>query len=143
MKVTLILDRNREEELIIYAHKESNLTDSIKKLVSEQRDTLIGYNEDEIIPLRILEIHCFTVESNKIYALTDNSKLLIKNRLYKIEESLPDSFVKINQSCIVNINKIERFSTAISGSLTVRLKNGYCDYVSRRNLKNVKERLGL
>ena len=143
MKVTLILDQNREEELIIYAHKESNLTDSIKKLVSEQRDSLIGYSEDEIIPLSILEIHCFTVESNKIYALTDNSKLLIKNRLYKIEESLPDSFVKINQSCIVNINKIERFSTAISGSLTVRLKNGYCDYVSRRNLKNVKERLGL
>lgn len=143
MKVTLILDQNREEELIIYAHKESALTDSIKNLVFEQSNTLIGYSEDEIIPLGISEIHCFTVECNKIYAFTDSGKLLIKSRLYKIEESLPDSFVKINQSCIVNINKIERFSTAISGSLTVRLKNGYCDYVSRRNLKNVKERLGL
>ena len=52
-------------------------------------------------------------------------------------------FVKLNQSCIVNIKKIECFDASLGGALKVTLKNGYRDYVSRRQLKAVKERLGL
>ena len=44
---------------------------------------------------------------------------------------------------LINIDKIKRFDASLSGFLLVTLKNGYSDYVSRRNLKNVKERLGL
>ena len=52
-------------------------------------------------------------------------------------------FIKINQSTVANITKIERFETSIGGSLSVRFKNGYRDYVSRRNLKKIKERMGI
>ena len=41
------------------------------------------------------------------------------------------------------IKKIKKFDTSVSGMLTVTFKNGYRDYVSRRNLKSVKERLGV
>ena len=44
---------------------------------------------------------------------------------------------------IANLKKVEKFSAAFSGALQVNFKNGYVDYVSRRNLKNVKERLGI
>ena len=70
-------------------------------------------------------------------------KFEIKTRLYVIEEKLPENFIKINQSCIANINQIERFDASISGTLKIRFKNGYTDYVSRRQLKNVKERIGI
>ena len=70
-------------------------------------------------------------------------KFEIKTRLYVIEEKLPENFIKINQSCIANINQIERFNASISGTLKIRFKNGYTDYVSRRQLKNVKERIGI
>ena len=78
-----------------------------------------------------------------MYALTENEKFKIKSRLYQLEEKLDNNFVKINQSCIANIKKIDRFKATVGGSLTVVFENGYVDFVSRRKLKNVKERLGL
>ena len=64
-------------------------------------------------------------------------------RLYQLEELLPSDFLKINQSCLVNIEKIKRFDSSIGASLRVMLDDGDRDYVSRRQLKTVKERLGL
>ena len=78
-----------------------------------------------------------------MYAVCEKNKYLLKKRLYLLEEKLPESFVKINQSCLANIKKTERFDTSISGTLKIRFKNGDTDYVSRRQLKAVKERLGI
>ena len=75
--------------------------------------------------------------------ISENAKANTVSSKNQLEEMLDDSFVKINQSCIANIKKIDRFKATVGGSLTVIFKNGHIDYVSRRNLKNVKERLGL
>jgi hypothetical protein len=75
--------------------------------------------------------------------LTGAETLQLKQRLYEIEKVLPETFVKINQSCLCNIRKISKFGASLGGSLTVILKNGYKDYVSRRQIKAVKERFGL
>jgi DNA-binding LytR/AlgR family response regulator len=75
--------------------------------------------------------------------MLEKEKYRIKTRLYKLEETLPQNYVKINQSTIINIQKIDSFSSDFTGTLKVKLKNGFCDYVSRRNLKSVKERLGV
>ena len=56
---------------------------------------------------------------------------------------MSEDFLKINQSCIVSIDRIERFDVTPGGALTVIMKNGYKDYVSRRQMKAVKERLGI
>ena len=51
--------------------------------------------------------------------------------------------MKINQSCLVRVDKIKRFHSSIGGSLMVTLEGGYRDYISRRQLKIVKERIGI
>ena len=38
---------------------------------------------------------------------------------------------------------IRNFSAKFNGSLQVVFKNGYCEYVSRRQIKAVKERMGI
>lgn len=143
MKCTLIITDEHEEEVIIYARERTKLTNDIEVLVCGSVPELIGYKENEVVKLNSDLISCFTVEGNKVYALTDSEKLQIKLRLYQLEEMLPDTFVKINQSCIANIRKIERFDTSVSGTLLIKFKNGYKDYVSRRQMKAVKERFGL
>ena len=143
MKCTLIITDEHEEEVIIYARERTKLTNDIEVLVCGSVPELIGYKENEVVKLTSDLISCFTVEGNKVYALTDSEKLQIKLRLYQLEEMLPDTFVKINQSCIANIRKIERFDTSVSGTLLIKFKNGYKDYVSRRQMKAVKERFGL
>ena len=143
MKCTLIITNEHQEEVVIYARERTKLTDDIEALVIGSVPELIGYKENQTVKLSSDSVYCFTVEDNKVYALTDSEKLQIKLRLYQLEEILSDTFVKINQSCIANIRKIERFDTSVSGTLLIKFKNGYKDYVSRRQMKAVKERFGL
>lgn len=142
MKITVITDKTRDEEIIIRVHERTELVERIEKLVNEASYGFIGYKDGEAKMIDINSVNCFITENNKVYALTDE-KLLIKERLYKIEEKLGDDFIKINQSCIANIHKIEKVQAKFSGTLTVVFRNGYNDYISRRNLKKVKERLGV
>ena len=40
-------------------------------------------------------------QKGRVYAFTQNRQLLVKQRLYLLEEQFGDRFLKINQSCIV------------------------------------------
>ena len=142
MKFRLFIDCDREEEVVVYAHEKSRLVSSIEKLVSDNTE-LIGYNGKTAVKINLSEVYCFVTERNKVYAITEKEKLQMKLRLYQLEEIADENFVKINQSCIANIRTIERFDASVSGTMRVVFKNGYTDYVSRRQMKTVKERLGL
>ena len=143
MKFRLIIDENRDEEILVYAHQKTPLVEAIERLVMQEEFRLIGYIDREAVKLDFDKICRFTVEENRVYAETVNEKYRLRYRLCEIEEKTPMSFVKINQSCLANIEMIERFDASVSGSLRVRFKNGSTDYVSRRQLKTVKERIGL
>ncbi len=143
MKCHIIIDEHREEEVIIYAHEKTALVQEIARLVADGDRPLVGYRNKEAVPLTVSEVICFSVEAGKVYAVTDAERLWVKCRLYQLEENLPDHFVKLNQSCIANIRRIARFDASLAGALTVIFQNGQRDYVSRRNVKKVKERLGL
>lgn len=143
MKYEIIINPNAEERVVIYAKENNPLTERIKELIEESAPTLTGYCGSEIKTLLADEIYCITVIDNKVFALLKAEKFLIKKRLYILEDILGEQFIKINQSCLANIKKIEGFDASVSGTLKVRFKNGYTDYVSRRQLKFVKERLGL
>ncbi|MBR4086311.1 MAG: LytTR family transcriptional regulator [Clostridia bacterium] len=143
MKCKIIIDPSREEEILVYAQKTSPLTEAIERLAREEESAWIGYGKESIVPLDPKEVLCFSVEGNKVYAHLEKERLWMKCRLYQLEERLPEEFIKINQSCIANCKKIARFEVSISGALRVVFRNGYSDYVSRRQLKFVKERFGI
>ncbi|MBQ8740717.1 MAG: LytTR family transcriptional regulator [Clostridia bacterium] len=143
MKCTVILDKTREEEILIYAHQRNEIIDKIERMATDVTPQLIGYSRGEMVKLDIKDVYCFTVDGGKLFAVCENEKYLLKTRLYNVEDRLDKGFIKINQSSIANISKIQKFDASISGTLKVIFKNGYTDYVSRRNIKKVKERIGL
>ena len=143
MKCRVIVDPEREEEIIVYTHEHTPLTRSIERLAAEQEAPLTGYTDREIVPLSLPDVSCFIIEQGKVYALCGEQRLHIKCRLYKLEEHLPAEFVRINQSCIANLAQVERFSVSFGASLKVCFKNGYSDFVSRRQMKIVREKVGM
>lgn len=143
MKCKTVVDKIREEEVVIYVHQSSQLSADIENYVRARSEELFGFDDKNAVKLNRSEIFCFTVENDRVYAYTEKERFLIKRRLYEVEETLDGGFVKINQSCIVNVEKILRFDASFSGTLSVTLKNGYKDYVSRRQIKKVKERIGI
>lgn len=140
MKCTVIIDKSRDEEVMIYAHERATWVEDIEAIIGT---AWVGYADKTAVRLNVADVHCFAVEDNKVYAVTAEGKWQMKQRLYQIEEQMPRTFVKINQSCLANIGKIDRFEVSYGAALTVVFKNGYRDYVSRRQVKQVKERLGI
>ena len=139
MKCTVIIDKHREPEILIYSHSRTPLVEEMEALASTPDNRLLGFKEKATQVLDPKEIYCFITENNKVFALTENEKYNVKQRLYELEKILSKDFIKINKSCIANIKKIKRFDASIYGSIKVVFKNEYEEYVSRRNIKSIKE----
>ena len=143
MKITTVIDPEREEEIVIYARERTPLIEEIEGLIGQKSQALFGYGEGEIVPLTLSLVECFFVEDGKLYAITGEKTLRLHMRLYQLEELLDTAFVKINQSAIINVGAIRCFEASVGGALCVVLNCGWRDYISRRQLKFVKERVGL
>ena len=142
MKFTVIIDEKKEEEIVLYLKEHKPLEERIKSILDSHEAELIGYDERGAVRLDTESVSCFSVELGRTVAVIGKKRYRIDKRLYELSEILDDSFIKINQSCIANVRMIERFDASLGGSLIVIFKDGNRDYVSRRQLKSVKERIG-
>lgn len=141
MKFKLIIDKEKDEEVVVTAHNRCPLIDEIEALISKHTDRIPGYIEDEIKMLSVSEIECITVLDGKTYAIdSTNSRYRLKQRLYELEQQLPSNFVRINKSALANKNALDRFAVTYSGGVDAVFKCGYREYVSRRCFAQIKRR---
>lgn len=143
MKFKLILDKTKEEEVVVMAHAPSDLTARIEELVQRHSgiDKLTVYTEDEMIMLPFSQIECITVMDGKTVAIdTAAREYRIRMRLYEVEALLPGYFIRINKSALANEKRLERFAATYSGGVDAVMKCGYREYVSRRCFAQIKRR---
>lgn len=146
MKFKLIIDRDRDEEVVVTAHRPSRLTAQIEALVAEgaASDRIAAYREDDIVMLPYDQIECITVQDGKTCAIdTKNRQYRLKQRLYELEEVLPPSFIRINKSALANEGRIRKFASSFSGAVDAVFLCGYREYVSRRCFAEIKRRYDL
>lgn len=74
-------------------------------------------------------------------AQTDTDDYLLSMRLYQVLETLPQNFIKISQSEIINLKAVRQFAITANGLVEIHLNNGQITYSSRRYLKSLKEQL--
>ena len=142
MKLNVFVDKTQEERIDIYIKEKRQIVEDIENLISEE-NILLCYKNSEIYKVSFSEIILLVVENEKVVVFTEKDKFFIKERLYMAEEKLSSDFIRLNQSAICNIRKIRKFDCSVSGTLKVTFTNGLTDYVSRRQVKAVRERLGL
>ena len=142
MKFRLIIDKEKEEEIVATVRERSPLIDELESLLSKHTDRIPGYTEDDIKMLSFSEIECVTVLDGRTYAIDSrNCRYRLKQRLYEIEALLPISFIRINKSTLANETALDRFTVTVSGSVDAIFKCGYKEYVSRRCFAQIKRRL--
>jgi DNA-binding LytR/AlgR family response regulator len=143
MKYRLIIDKDKEEEIIAIVHSPSSLTREIENLVKgySGEDCIMAQGEDEIRKLPFSEIECITVIDRRVVAIDSRGKrYFLKDRLRDLEEFLPSYFIRINKSAIANEHSIQRFDAAFSGGVDAVFKCGYREYVSRRCFSQIRRR---
>ena len=67
MKYTLIIDPEREEEIVVYAHERSDTVERIEELLGKNEGELLGYLDDEIVNIRACETECFFLEDGRCF----------------------------------------------------------------------------
>lgn len=145
MKFKLLIKPNEEEIVQAQLHRTSKFSEQLEEFVMNdgKNNPLIGFDEDkEIAYLNLDDISIITVIDGKIYAiLNNNQKYWLKQRLYQVADQLPDYFLKINKSSIVNRHQIEKFMINSGAGINVIMKNNITDYVSRRCFAKIRREL--
>lgn len=93
-------------------------------------------NLEKILYLESVDRRCFVYTSDHIYEAFQ--------KLYELQQQLePYFFVRINKSCVVNIQNIDSIKTYIDRRLMITLSNGEQVIVSRQYANEMKALLGV
>lgn len=116
----------------------------VKKLSEDFPKMLVGIRNDRCELLEQTEIIRIYAASGKVYAVTAKGEYVLRRRLYELEEQLAgSSFVRISNSEMINLKKVEHFDLSFTGTIYVKLSNQTSAYVSRRYVSKIKTMLGI
>lgn len=146
MKVKLtfnIVDILKDDEIEITINAKQK-TDELQKIInnievmSNEINTIIGTKDNEAYVISINNVIRFYSEEQKCFCETAENTFYIKRRLYELEEKLDkNSFIRISNSCIVNVQHIKSFDLNTTGNIVIKLQNGKFEYVSKRRISNI------
>lgn len=144
MKIHIDLDDAHEETVLTIQAKEwtEELDELIAMIKRQQPQRLFGIKEDQTVLLDPKTIDYVYAESRKIYAVIAKEHVEVRMKLYEIEQLLsPYQFTRFSKSVIGNLRKIERFELSFNGNLCVYFHSGNKEYITRKYVKSVKEKL--
>ncbi|MCI8589923.1 MAG: LytTR family transcriptional regulator [Clostridiales bacterium] len=138
-------DSYAEPKIVILTASMTDEIDNLIKKISNESPKIISGRKDHIV--EILEpndlIRIYT-NAGTTLAVTKRGEYTLRWRLYEAEQRLnPNQFVRISQSEIINLNKVESFDLGLTGTICVKLFDGTVTYVSRRYVSKIKKTLGI
>ncbi len=146
MRIKIEIDPGLEEEFLTIHCKE--LTPDILKLQnmiekeSKASGMFVFYKGDSEYYLNIDSILFFETQDNKVLAHTRDDMFETKYKLYELEKILPQAFVRISKSSIVNTKKIYSINRNLTASSLIEFKGTHKQiFVSRAYYKILKEKM--
>lgn len=118
------------------------VSDTIDLIVRGEDKHIVGFNEFGQKNVESRNFIYFIVEEDSVYGVLGTTKLIIRMKLYEIEEFLQGKdFIRVSKYCLVNIGKIDYIKPAINSKLDLLMKNGEQLEVNRGYYKSFKEAL--
>lgn len=145
MKVNInIIEKLKEESCTFYVHKVTSfILDMISTLENSSDDYLIvnSIHKNEQEKISCSTIYYLEYLERKVFIYTKENIFEIKSPLYKLQYTLPDNFIRISKTIIVNIHFLNKFSAKASGNIEALLSNGENLIVSRKYVSSLKNKL--
>lgn len=125
----------------------SKIEQYITSVTEDKINEIIGMKNNDIFIIDINDVIEFFTDERNIFCRTSEGNFIVKEKLYWLEDNLPiNSFVRISNSVIININHVKCFNTSIIGKILVKFKDGSEETVAKRKtseiMKFLKERRG-
>ncbi|QIK70558.1 LytTR family transcriptional regulator [Erysipelothrix sp. HDW6C] len=140
MKIRILENPDLEEDIIIeYRELTPEIESMIQKLQSQEILVEERGNEHAIDLNRIL---FFETEVDNVYAHTQQKSYRTKYRLYELEALLPNNFMRISKSTIVNTQHIASIERNLTSSRCIQFFDTHkVSYVSRMYFSLLKKKL--
>lgn len=146
MQVEIKLDGSYTDPkaIILTASMTEEVSSAVKKLSEEPPPLLLGYKGEMIEILEENDLIQMYANTGKVFAVTQQGEYVLRLRLYELEKRLPaNQFVRISNSEIINLKKVDHFDLSFTGTICVQLINDAITYVSRRYVSKLKKILGI
>lgn len=144
LKVKLNIDPSLpEEKAEFWLKKMTARFERITKELNSEQDFLWCYRDGDAYEINFSQIYAIQIENEKTMICTQNQKYVYRGRLYQVQSVLPNDFIMISRGTIVNYHFIDHLEIVNTGNIDALLENGLRAQVSRRRIKDLKERLGL
>lgn len=128
------------------AEEEGEIQTEEKTQLSEKRELLERITVKDRKGIHLIptdDLYCILAAGDYVALRTGTGDYLKEQTMKYFEQGLPDTFVRIHRSCIVNIQQIARVELSGKDVYTIRLKSGDCLRASVAGYKLLKERLSL
>lgn len=144
LKVKLNIDPSLpEEKAEFWLKKMTARFERITKELNSEQDFLWCYLDGDAYEINFSQIYAIQIENEKTMICTQNQKYVYRGRLYQVQSVLPNDFIMISRGAIVNYHFIDHLEIINTGNIDALLENRLRVQVSRRRIKDLKERLGL
>ena len=146
MKVEIKIDDSYIEPkiLILTAAMTEDVNLILNKLSENTPQVISGCKNEKIEVIEQEDLIRIYAGSGKVFAVTEKGEYTVRFRLYEIEKRLNhNQFVRISNSEIINLKKVNNFDLSFTGTIRVELTNGTAAYVSRRDVSKIKKILGI
>lgn len=146
MKITINIDsRYTDPELVVNTHQvDERLQSIIDTLSQAQSESIVGIKDEAVFILKPEQLYRIYSAQGKVYADDGDLNYRLRIRLYDAEKQLiPQGWVRISHSELINLNRVKCFDLKLSGTILVEFSNGVRSYVSRRYVSKVKAALGI
>lgn len=122
----------------------SKVTNLLDWIVKGEDLFVIGSNEFGQKNVEVRNFYYFIVEEEEVYGVLSNTRLLVRMKLYEIEELLLNKdYIRVSKYCLVNIGKIDYIRPALNSKLDLLMKNKEHIEVNRAYLKEFRKALKL
>lgn len=146
MKIRIIVNPDlTENEVTIQCNKVDSEIAKIQNAISTisaSNEQFVFYKGDTEYYLSLDKILFFETGDNQIFAHTRKDVYQTKYRLYELEALLPDNFLRVSKSTILNVNHIFSITRNLTASSEVQFEGTHkLVYVSRNYYKQLKNKL--
>ena len=144
MKVTITKDIESGTAVEIHCREVTSETERLERYIRRFDERLQATSEGNTYNVQIDEILYIESVDKKTFLYTTGHVLQTEKRLYELEELLDEkTFFRASKSVIVNLNKITKLKPEVTRNILATLTNGEVIVISRRNVKALKELIGV
>lgn len=142
---TNISSEFEETSITINAPELSNEVQNLITSISNINTTpnqIVASKDNEIYFIDLEKVICFFSKEKYNYVKVEEGTYKIKYKLYELEDMLKSKdFIRISNSCIINIKQVKCFDTSILGTVLVKLKDHTQEAVSKRRVGQIMKLL--